>query len=97
MNMRWIFLTGLLAISCASWGAHPFDGTWKLNLEETDKVAVKYEEGSGVGKKNALNNVNVSVGGLPLPGRSRVPPQSNLRSKDPAVMSGIRRTNVLFV
>ena len=67
--------------------AAPWDGQWEVNYEETDKVAETYEEGSGIGKRNPFGNASVSVGGLPLPSLGgRVPPQSNMPSKDPAVM-----------
>ena len=65
----------------------PFEGYWVLNYEETDKVAIKYEDGSGVGKKGLPVDVSVDLGlGLPLPRRFRQAPMSNLSPKDPLVL-----------
>ena len=77
----------VLALAPALAAASPWDGQWQINFEETDKVTETYEEGSGIGKRNPFGNANVSVGGLPLPSLGgRVPPQSSMPSKDPAVM-----------
>ena len=74
--------------------AAPWDGHWEVNYEETDKVTETYEEGSGIGKRNPFGNASVNVGGLPLPSLGgRIPPQSNMPSKDPAVM----RTNTMSI
>ena len=60
------------------------DGHWRINLEETDKVAVKFKEGSGV--SGGSFTPNISVMGLPLPRSYRQAPMSNLAAKDPEVL-----------
>lgn len=78
----------LLLLTGSCWGADfHFEGRWQLNLEESDKVAIKYEEGSGAGRRNVLGNASVSIGGLPLPGvSSRVPSQSSMVPNNPEVL-----------
>ena len=62
-----------------------FSGAWRINLEETDKVAVKFKEGSGM-MGNKLRATG-SVMGLPLPSRYRQSAMSNLPAKDPQVLT----------
>jgi len=62
-----------------------FRGTWRINLQETDKVAVKFKEGSGM-MGNKLRTTG-SVMGLPLPSRYRQSAMSNLPAKDPQVLT----------
>ena len=63
------------------------EGRWQLNLEESDKIAVTYKEGSGTGRRNLLQRGTVSISGLPLPSLGgRIPSQSNLAPKNPAVL-----------
>ncbi len=62
-----------------------FSGHWRINLEETDKVAVKFKEGSGM--KGGGLKPTVSVMGLPLPSSYRQGPMSNLPAKDPQVLT----------
>ncbi len=78
----------LLLLASSSWGADVhIEGRWQLNLEESDKVAIKYKEGSGTGRRNVLGNASVSVGGLPVPGiSSRIPSQSSMAPKNPEVL-----------
>ena len=66
-------------------GQSEFSGTWRINLEETDKVSVDFEEGSGIQGRN-LGRTSVSVMGLPLPSRAKAAPMSGLPAKDPAVL-----------
>ena len=82
------YSAALLLLTGHCWGADfHFEGRWQLNLEESDKVAIKYEEGSGTGRRNALGNASVSIGGLPLPGlSSRIPSQSSMAPKNPEVL-----------
>ena len=61
-------------------------GDWKLNLEESDKVSISYEKGSGAGRSKVLQNISMSVMGLPLPTRRRTPGQSRMAPKSPAVL-----------
>lgn len=60
-------------------------GDWRINLEETDKVAVKYKDGSGM--KGGNFKPTISVMGLPLPSSMRQGPMSGLRAKDPQVLT----------
>jgi hypothetical protein len=60
-------------------------GTWRINLEETDKVTVEFEEGSGIQGGN-MGRTSVSVMGLPLPSRAKAAPMSSLPAKDPEVL-----------
>lgn len=76
----------LLGLTSTTWaGDLPFVGHWKINYEETDKVAIKYEDGSGM-QGRTLGKVNVSIMGLPLPKRMRQSPMSSLSPKDPDVL-----------
>ena len=50
---------------CASHDSDESNLSSKLNLTESDKVAIKYEEGSGTGRRNILQNGTVSINGLP--------------------------------
>ncbi len=77
-----LFFTALPARADMAW-----EGTWKLNFEETDKVTIHYKDGSGTGRRNIFQNANVSIGGLPLPSLGGgVPPQSRMPAKDPEVL-----------
>jgi len=85
-SMRWITtLLFVAAVSGATAAEIPFSGHWKLNYEESDKLAVDYEEGSGIHGSNPAN-VNVSVMGLPLPSRIRQQAMSGLPPRDPEVL-----------
>ena len=67
--------------------ASQFDGQWVINLTETDKVAVKYKDGSGVQGNASRFRPTIDVGlGLPLPQRFKQAPMSNLSPKDPHVL-----------
>lgn len=66
--------------------ASNFDGRWQLNLEESDKVSVTYEEGSGAGRSKIFQNISMTVMGLPLPTRSKTPSQSSMMPKSPKVL-----------
>lgn len=77
------FLLALL-FAPLSLAQSPFDGSWRINLDETDKVNVKFEEGSGM-QGNGINTT-VSVMGLPLPSRYRQSAMSSLPAKDPSVL-----------
>ena len=86
--MRYLTLT-LLAFFTTSVSADTYhlDGYWQLNLPESDKVAVKYKEGSGSGRRNLMQGATVSIGGLPLPTiNTRVGPASSLAPKNPEVL-----------
>ncbi len=63
----------------------PFNGTWEINYEETDKVAVKYKDGSGM-KGHNFGRPQVTVMGLPLPGTGRRAAAPGLAGKDPKVL-----------
>ncbi len=76
-----LFLASPLAYSSS-----PFAGNWKLNLEESDKVSISYEEGSGAGRAKILQNISMTVMGLPLPTRTRTPSQSRMAPKNPDVL-----------
>lgn len=87
--MRILILTAVLLTLAASTHADDYvlDGQWQLNLPESDKVAIKYEEGSGTGRRNILQNGTISVNGLPLPTiRIRQGPASGLPAKNPEVL-----------
>lgn len=86
MNKLLISTLLVLSSSVAYAKDLPFDGYWKLNLEESEKVSETFEEGSGIGKRKLFQNVSVSVGGLPLPSRTRVGPKSGLSPKNPEVL-----------
>jgi len=75
----------LLVLSSASSAQSPLAGSWRINLEETDKVSVEFKEGSGM-QRNPLN-VTGSVMGLPLPSRYRQSAMSSLPAKDPQVLT----------
>lgn len=77
-------LAALFVTSIASAATSSLDGHWRINLEETDKVAVKFNEGSGVSGGNF--KPNISVMGLPLPRSYRQSPMSNLAANDPKVL-----------
>ena len=79
-----LFAAVLFAASSAL-ADHPMAGTWRINLEETDKVTVEFEDGSGIQGSN-MGRASVSVMGLPLPSRAQAPPMSNLPAKDPKVL-----------
>ena len=64
----------------------PWEGLWKLNLEESEAVSETYEEGSGAGRAKIFQNASISIMGLPLPSRSRGAPRSGLAPKNPAVL-----------
>ena len=73
--------------SSSVWSAtSQFEGKWQLNLSESDKVSISYEKGSGAGRAKILQNISMTVMGLPLPTRTRTPSQSSLAPKNPAVL-----------
>ncbi|MEM7098827.1 MAG: hypothetical protein AAF541_11255 [Pseudomonadota bacterium] len=79
-----LFFSSLLLSFCLH--ASDFDGHWAINHEETDKVAVKYKDGSGVNTGSQFKpQVHIGMG-LPLPRRFKQAPMSNLSPKDPAVL-----------
>ena len=77
-------LTALL-LAAPSYGDSPFDGHWTLNAEETDKVAAKYEDGSGM-KGHDFGRPRVTVMGIPVPGTARPPAQGGIAARDPLVL-----------
>lgn len=77
-------LIALVAAPLATAAASPLDGHWRINLEETDKVAVKFKEGGGMSGGNF--KPSISVMGLPLPKSYRQSAMSNLSAKDPKVL-----------
>lgn len=81
-----LIMIAMLAVGSAGAADFPLEGHWQLNLEESDKVAVKYKDGSGTGRRNLLQGANVSLGGLPLPSMGRIPSQSSLAPKNPEVL-----------
>ena len=87
-NMR-IFILLLCSSVAFSAFAKPqtsaFSGDWRINLEETDKVAIRYKDGSGM--KGGNFKPTISVMGLPLPSSMRQGPMSGLRAKDPQVLT----------
>ena len=86
LNMRLLIFT-LLLTSSPAWAVDKFAGAWQLNLEESDKVAIRYEDGSGAGNAKIFNNMSVNVGGLPLPTLNRrTPAQSRMAPKSPDVL-----------
>lgn len=84
-------ITVILALLLSSAGyaeasaRSPFNGTWQINYEETDKVAVKYKDGSGM-KGHNFGRPQVTVMGLPLPGTGRRAATPGLAGKDPKVL-----------
>lgn len=82
--MRQIILLLALLTPFAFATASPLEGHWRINLEETDKVAVKFKEGSGMSGNNF--KPSISVMGLPMPRSYRQSPMSNLAAKDPKVL-----------
>jgi len=86
-----IFILGL-ALGSQSWAESKFPGQWRINLGETDKVSVKYEEGSGI-QGGGRFTPTVSVMGLPMPKTYKQGPMSRLSSKDPHVL---RCTNMVI-
>ncbi len=84
MNMR-LLLGTLLLLTLGATHASSFEGTWTINHEETDKVAVKFKDGSGVQGNKWTPNVSVGLG-LPMPQRFKQAPMSNLSPKDPEVL-----------
>ncbi len=80
-----LLITAVLSGHAAA--ASRFDGEWRVNLEETDKVAVKYNDGSGVQGNSGRLKPTVDIGlGLPLPQRIKQPPMSDLAPNDPDVL-----------
>ncbi len=77
-----LLLLSLFAIN--AYGASPFEGAWRINYEETDKVAVKYKDGSGM--KGSNFKPQVTIMGMPLPGQSRPRSNSRLSAKNPKVL-----------
>ena len=78
-----VLLVMLYALPAAA--ASPLAGTWRINLEETDKLAVDFKDGSGMQGRN-MGRTNISVMGLPLPSRAKASPMSGLPAKDPEVL-----------
>ena len=77
----------LISLPGMSWAnGGEWAGDWKLNLEESDKVSVSYEKGSGAGRSKVLQNISITAMGLPLPTRTRIPRQSRMAPKSPAVL-----------
>lgn len=74
----------LLLPASLGYAASPFDGRWTINYEETDKVAVKYKDGSGMSGNNF--KPQVSIMGIPLPGQSQPRGNSSLTAKNPKVL-----------
>jgi len=83
--MRIATLIALITLNLPAWAESPFAGNWRINLEETDKVAVKFKEGSGM-MGNKLRTTG-SVMGLPLPSRYKQSAMSSLPAKDPQVLT----------
>jgi len=65
---------------------HPMAGTWRINLEETDKVSADFDEGSGI-QGRYQGRTTITVMGLPLPSRAKASPMSNLAARDPLVLT----------
>lgn len=82
--MRLMYATFLLLLA-GTVSASPFAGTWTINHEETDKVAVKFKDGSGVSGNRWKPQVSIGPG-LPLPQSFKQAPMSNLSPKDPEVL-----------
>ena len=74
-----------MLMTAPSYGDSPFDGRWTLNTEETDKVAAKYEDGSGM-KGHDFGRPRVTVMGIPVPGTARPPAQGGIAARDPLVL-----------
>lgn len=86
MRLFILLLCASLVFSVQAKSESPsFSGDWRINLEETDKVAVKYKDGSGM--KGGNFKPTISVMGLPLPSSMRQGPMSGLRAKDPQVLT----------
>ncbi len=84
---RFVVLSLTLLSMSAVWAESPFDGKWRINHEETDKVAIKYKDGSGVQGNGSRIKPTIDVGlGLPLPQRIKQPPMSTLAASDPDVL-----------
>jgi hypothetical protein len=81
-----LILIACLAVGSAFAKNSPLEGRWQLNLEESDKVAISYKDGSGTGRRNLMQGANVSLGGLPLPSMGRIPSQSSMAPKNPSVL-----------
>ena len=75
----------MLAFTSSATQASKFDGHWVINHEETDKVAIKYKDGSGTAGNQFKPRVSIGMG-LPLPQRFKQSPMSNLSPKDPEVL-----------
>lgn len=85
--MRYTMSALSLLLATLTHADYHLEGHWQLNLPESDKVAIKYEKGSGAGRRNILQNGNVSVNGLPLPTiMIRQGPASSLPAKNPEVL-----------
>jgi len=88
-SISWAHIVALLLAIClpaaAAAKGSPLQGTWRINLEETDKVSADFEEGSGIQGRN-LGRTTVTVMGLPLPSRAKASPMSGLPAKDPEVL-----------
>ena len=64
-----------------------FDGHWKINHAETDKVTPKTKEGSGVQGNLGRFKPTIDIGlGLPLPKKIGGRPYSSLAPQDPKVL-----------
>ena len=83
-DMRLILVITLLLTAGFVQAASPFDGRWAINYEETDKVAVRYKDGSGMGGNNFKPQITIM--GMPLPGQSRPRGNSALAAKSPKVL-----------
>lgn len=79
-------ITALAGSVPAAADARVLAGKWALNLEESDKVSISYDEGSGAGRSKVLQNISMTVMGLPLPSRTRTPSQSRMAPKNPTVL-----------
>ena len=90
--MRTIIFILSLALGSQSLAESKFPGQWRINLGETDKVSVKYEEGSGI-KGGSGFKPTISVMGLPMPKSYKQGPLSSLSSKDPQIL---RCTNMVI-
>ncbi len=87
LTLAAVSITLLMLVSASALAAkpNPMQGTWRINLEETDKVSVDFEEGSGIQGRN-MGRTTVTVMGLPLPSRAKASPMSGLPAKDPEVL-----------
>ena len=82
--MRALTLICCLLLSAGAAAESAFQGNWRINLEETDKVAIQYKDGSGVKGSGIKPSINVM--GLPMPRSYRQSAMSNLPAKDPEVL-----------